>query len=192
MRLLSENAKGKGEESMLPQYKENKDGHSRFDQLIKENGLFIYKYIYSLIRHKEQAEDLYQEVLISAFLAFPAFKEESKFRSWLFRIAINKCRDFWRKEKKEKRFWEEEAYKFAMEAEKSLEPEEEFLHKSSREEIVETISSLPDMYRDPLLLFYYHNRTLMEISDEVGAPMSTVKTRMKRGKERLKIRLGGE
>ncbi|TYS51026.1 RNA polymerase sigma factor [Bacillus infantis] len=183
---------GKGEESMLPQYHENTNGQSRFDQLIKENGLSIYKYIYSLIRHKEQAEDLYQEVLISAFLAFPAFKEEAKFRSWLYRIAINKCRDFWRKEKKEKRFWEEEAYKYSMEAEKSPEPEEEFLHKSHREEMVETISSLPDMYRDPLLLFYYHNRTLMEISDEVGAPMSTVKTRMKRGKERLKVRLGGE
>jgi DNA-directed RNA polymerase specialized sigma24 family protein len=48
------------------------------------------------------------------------------------------------------------------------------------------------MYRDPLLLFYYHNRTLMEISAAVNAPMSTVKTRMKRGKERLKVRLNNE
>ncbi|MFZ7945807.1 RNA polymerase sigma factor [Neobacillus sp. 19] len=73
-----------------------------FEDLVNEYGTAIFNYIFSLVKHKELAEDLYQEVLLSAYLAYPSIKEQSKYKSWLFTIAINKCRDYWRKENKSK------------------------------------------------------------------------------------------
>ena len=85
-----------------------------FEELVKEHGKAIFKYILSLVKHKELAEDLYQEVLLSAYLAYPSIKEKSKYKSWLFTIAINKCRDYWRKENKSKHFWREEVYSYSV------------------------------------------------------------------------------
>lgn len=157
-----------------------------FEDCIMEHGRSLFNYIYSLVRHKELAEDLYQEVLISAYLALPSFEGKAKIKSWLFKIAMNKCRDYWRKEKSANQFWEDKVYMYVEETKAPSPPEEAVLCKCNQEEMVETLQKLPEMYRDPLLLFYYHHQTLMEISDTTKLPLSTVKTRMKRAKDRLR------
>jgi RNA polymerase sigma factor (sigma-70 family) len=161
-----------------------------FEEIIKEHGLSLYKYLFSLVRHKEVAEDLYQEVLISAYLGLSSVQERPKLRSWLFKIAINKCRDYWRKEKSAKLFWEEKVQLYyANETIPSPLPEEMLLHKCTREEMTETIRRLPEIYREPLLLFYYGERSLIEISHDTKLPLSTIKTRMKRGKDQLRLKV---
>lgn len=160
--------------------------HEVFENLIRENGPALYQYIYSLVRHKELAEDLYQEVTLAAFLAFSTFEERAKFKNWIFKIAVNKCRDYWRKEKTSRDFWTEKVFDYSREIQHPVTPEEKVAEMDFKEEIVETIQGLPEIYRDPLLLFYYDNRTLLEIGDETRVPISTVKTRMRRGRERLR------
>ncbi|KAB7672507.1 RNA polymerase sigma factor [Bacillus sp. B1-b2] len=157
-----------------------------FEQMVKEHGKSIYIYVLSLVKHKELAEDLYQEVLISAYLSFPTFEDCKKIKSWLYKIAINKCRDYWRKEKTSKKFWEESIYTYARDTSVSLEPEETLISQCDKEEMIGTLEELAPIYKEPLLLFYYHNQTLVEISDHTNTPLSTVKTRMKRAKEQLK------
>jgi RNA polymerase sigma factor (sigma-70 family) len=157
-----------------------------FENCILEHGRSLFNYIYSLVRHKELAEDLYQEVLISAYLALPSFEEKAKVKNWLFKIAVNKCRDYWRKEKSATRFWEERVYLYVDDKNLIEEPEISILNKCSQEEMADTLQELPKMYRDPLLLFYYHNQTLTEISHLTSLPISTVKTRMRRAKDRLR------
>jgi RNA polymerase sigma factor (sigma-70 family) len=157
-----------------------------FEQVVKEYGKSIYIYILSLVKHKELAEDLYQEVLISAYTSFGYFEDVQKVKSWLYKIALNKCRDYWRKEKKSKKFWEESVYTYARDTSVELEPEETLMNKWEKEEMIDTLEELPNMYKEPLLLFYYHNQTLVEISNHTKTPLSTVKTRMKRAKDQLK------
>ncbi|PFO08915.1 RNA polymerase factor sigma C [Bacillus sp. AFS076308] len=160
-----------------------------FEKLVKEHGAATFKYILSLTRQKELAEDLFQEVLLSAYLAYPSIKEQSKYKSWLFMIAINKCRDFWRKEKKSKRFWREEVYAYSVLVEPHSIPEEEILYKYSREQMAEKVRTLPEIYRDPIYLYYYQDLSLLEIAKKSNLPMSTVKTRMRRAKERLRPKM---
>lgn len=160
-----------------------------FEELVKEHGTAIFKYILTLVKHKELAEDLYQEVLLSAYLAYPSIKEQSKYKSWLFTIAINKCRDYWRKENKSKHFWKEEVYSYSASFEPSSIPEEEVLHKFSAQQMAEKVSLLPEIYRNPIYLYYYQDLTLIEIAKKTNLPMSTVKTRMKRAKERLRPKM---
>lgn len=158
----------------------------RFEEYIKEYGNSLFNYIHSRVRHKELAEDIYQEVLISAYLALPYFEEKAKVKNWLFKIALNKCRDYWRKEKSASRFWEEKVYTYVEESNPIPQPDECLLNKCANEEMVDTLKELPKIYREPLILFYYHNRTLLEISNKTKIPLSTVKTRMRRGKDRLR------
>jgi RNA polymerase sigma-70 factor (ECF subfamily) len=161
-----------------------------FDEMVKENGKSIFNYILSMVRHKELAEDLYQEALLSAYLAFSSMKEPTKVKSWFYTIAGNKCRDYWRKENKSKQFWREEVYSYTSSIEYVQQlPEEEVLHKCSTEEMAETVKTLPEIYQYPIFQYYYHDLTLIEISRKSDLPISTVKTRMKRAKERLRPKL---
>lgn len=160
-----------------------------FEEVVLEHGRSIYKYILSLVKHKELAEDIYQEVLLSAYLAYPSIKEQSKYKGWFFTIAINKCRDYWRKENKSKQFWKEGVYSYSASFEPSVIPEEEVLHKFSAEQMAEKVNLLPEIYRYPIYLYYYQNFSLIEIAKKSNLPMSTVKTRMKRAKERLRPKM---
>ncbi|MBV7506348.1 RNA polymerase sigma factor [Bacillus sp. sid0103] len=160
-----------------------------FEEVVMEYGRAIYQYILSLVKHKELAEDIYQEVLLSAYLAYPSIKEQSKNKGWFFTIAINKCRDYWRKEKKSKQFWREEVYSYSASFEPSLIPEEEVLHKFSAEQMAEKVNLLPEIYRYPIYLYYYQDFSLVEIAKKSNLPMSTVKTRMRRAKERLRPKM---
>ncbi|MBP3038538.1 RNA polymerase sigma factor [Bacillaceae bacterium Marseille-Q3522] len=160
-----------------------------FEEAVNEYGRIIYKYIYSLVRHKELAEDLYQEVLLAAYIHLDNFQARANIKNWLLKIALNKCRDHWRKQGKEKRFWEEQVYLLAPDMKADPLPEEMVVSKCRQEEITGSLQELPEIYRDPLLLFYYDNRSLLEISQSKNVPLSTIKTRMKRAKERLRPKM---
>ncbi|MEH7253113.1 RNA polymerase sigma factor [Neobacillus niacini] len=160
-----------------------------FEDIVREHGKSIYHYIFSLVKHKELAEDLYQEVLISAYSAFHTIKEPAKIKNWLFTIAGNKCRDYWRKENKAKQFWKEEVYSYSSNVEASPLPEEEVLDKYTAEKMEETVMLLPEIYKSAIFLYYFKDLTLIEISKRNNIPISTVKTRMKRGKEHLRPKL---
>jgi RNA polymerase sigma factor (sigma-70 family) len=160
-----------------------------FESMIKEHGKTIFNYIFSLVRQKELTEDLYQEVLVSAYLAFHRIKEPSRLKSWLFTIAKNKCRDYWRKENKTKQFWKEEVYSYSAAVENPPLPEEEVLHKDSAEKMAESVKTLPEIYQSAIFLYYFKDLTIIEISKLSNIPISTVKTRMKRGKEHLRPKL---
>lgn len=164
------------------------ESHSlSYEEIIKKYGKLIYHYIFSLVKHKELAEDIYQEALIAGYIAYPKFSDSKKIKSWLYTIAVNKCRDYWRKEKRMKRFWEEAVYTYVEENADTMPPPEEIIiSQCSKEEMLDTLEELPAMYKEPLMLFYYDNRTLVEISHQTKTPLSTVKTRMKRAKDKLK------
>src|SRR5580765_645340 len=59
----------------------------------------VFGLVVSMVRNREQAEDVTQEVFVKAYFALPRFKGDSAFFTWLFRIASNTCLDFLRKHK---------------------------------------------------------------------------------------------
>jgi RNA polymerase sigma-70 factor (ECF subfamily) len=163
----------------------NGDIHT-FEEIVNQNGKAIFQYIFSLVGHKQLAEDIYQEVLLSAYLAYPTIKEQSKCKGWLYVIAKNKCRDYWRKEKKSKQFWMEEVHAYEAMIEPSTLPEEEILHKDIAQQMVEKVNELPRIYQYPIYLYYFQDCTLAEIAKKSNLPLSTVKTRIQRAKGRLR------
>ena len=71
-----------------------------FNQLIRRWEKPIYALAYRVLGHEEDARDVCQEAFLRAFRALPGFKGEAKFSSWLYRIALNLCRDWIRRERR--------------------------------------------------------------------------------------------
>ncbi|WP_394237800.1 RNA polymerase sigma factor [Niallia oryzisoli] len=175
---------------MLTQPAVNSVREFDFEEMVRDYGLSIFKYLYSIVGHRELAEDLYQEVLLAAYLGLSSLQDKAKVKSWLWKIAMNKCRDYWRKESTARAFWENKVHLYwKHEFQESPVPEEKLLRKNTKDELVKAIRELPERYREPLLLFYFRGQSLAEISDYTRLPIATVKTRMKRAKEQLRSKV---
>ena len=105
----------------------------------------------SILGHAEDAEDAAQEVFLRAFRALPRFREESAFRTWLFRIAINLCRK-WKRRHREAELWDE-AHPGPLPV-GSLSPESDAIR---RLQLMEALNALPLHYRAILLLKEFVN-----------------------------------
>src|SRR5512139_3997596 len=71
-----------------------------FNQLIRRWERPIYALAYRVIGRDEDARDVCQEAFLRAFRALPGFKGQAKFSSWLYRITLNLCRDWIRRQKR--------------------------------------------------------------------------------------------
>ncbi|MFA9557472.1 RNA polymerase sigma factor [Evansella sp. AB-rgal1] len=133
----------------------------------------------------EDIQDVTQEVFIKVYRFLHKYSR-GKFSTWLYSVTLNVAKDFFRKQKREKRKVQKTIQ------EKPVTFYEENLDLSDDARILhETIQSMDEKYRVPIVLFYFHEASIKEISSIMGMRESTVKTRLKRGKERLKDCLEG-
>jgi len=155
-----------------------------FNQLILRWERPIYALAYRTIGREEDARDVCQETFLRAFRALPAFRGQAKFSSWLYRIALNLCRDWMRRERRVPVVQAPEGVDLldlAAEKEPS-EPIEELVARKDLTKLVERVMArLPEEQRTAIVLKEYHGLTFQEIADVVGCPLSTVKTRLYQG-----------
>jgi RNA polymerase sigma-70 factor, ECF subfamily len=155
-----------------------------FNQLILRWERPIYALAYRTIGREEDARDVCQETFLRAFRALPGFRGQAKFSSWLYRIALNLCRDWMRRERRAPLVQVPEDTD-PMELAAAIEPSESIEDLVARRDltrIVERVMArLPEEQRTAIVLKEYHGLTFQEIADLVGCPLSTVKTRLYQG-----------
>jgi RNA polymerase sigma-70 factor (ECF subfamily) len=155
-----------------------------FNQLILRWERPIYALAYRVIGREEDARDVCQETFLRAFRALPGFKGQAKFSSWLYRIALNLCRDWIRRQRRAP----------VMQMPEGVDPGELVADRGPVESIEELVSRrqlsgvveeamalLPEEQRTAIILKEYHGMTFQEIADMQGCPLSTVKTRLYQG-----------
>jgi RNA polymerase sigma-70 factor (ECF subfamily) len=155
-----------------------------FNQLILRWERPIYALAYRTIGREEDARDVCQETFLRAFRALPAFRGQAKFSSWLYRIALNLCRDWIRRERRAPLVQAPEGVDLmdlAVEAEPSESIEDLVARKDLIELVERVMARLPEEQRTAIVLKEYHGLTFQEIADVVGCPLSTVKTRLYQG-----------
>ena len=155
-----------------------------FNQLILRWERPIYALAYRVIGRDEDARDVVQETFLRAFRALPGFKGQAKFSSWLYRIALNLCRDWIRRQKRTPVVAAPEGVDvIEMAAEQG--PVESIEDLVARNQLSETVAvamqKLPEEQRTAIILKEYHGLTFQEIADLQGCPLSTVKTRLYQG-----------
>ena len=163
-----------------------------FNQLVLRWERPIYALAYRVIGREEDARDVAQETFLRAFRALSGFKGQAKFSSWLYRIALNLCRDWIRRQRRApvSQFPEDIDI---LEAAALREPAESIEDLVARRElsavVEEAMAKLPDEQRTAIILKEYHGMTFQEIADLQGCPLSTVKTRLYQGLSVLRRQL---
>jgi RNA polymerase sigma-70 factor, ECF subfamily len=155
-----------------------------FNQLVLRWERPIYALAYRVIGREEDARDVVQETFLRAFRALPGFKGQAKFSSWLYRIALNLCRDWIRRRRRSPIVEVPEGVDPVDLAAQSgsVETVEELVaRKELSEAVAEAMALLPEEQRTAIILKEYHGMTFQEIADLQGCPLSTVKTRLYQG-----------
>ena len=163
-----------------------------FNQLILRWERPIFALAYRVIGREEDARDVCQETFLRAFRALPGFKGEAKFSSWLYRIALNLCRDWIRRQRRTPVSQLPEDAD-ALELAAVTGPTESIEDLVARRElsavVEEAMARLPVEQRTAIVLKEYHGMTFQEIADLQGCPLSTVKTRLYQGLSVLRRQL---
>lgn len=155
-----------------------------FNQLILRWERPIYALAYRVIGREEDARDVCQETFLRAFRALSGFRGQSKFSSWLYRIALNLCRDWIRRERRTPVVQAPEGVDL-LQLVSTREPSESIEDLVSRRDlsrhVARAMAALPEEQRTAIILKEYHGLTFQEIATLIDCPLSTVKTRLYQG-----------
>lgn len=150
--------------------------------LMKRYGYSVFWMCYAYLKDYQLAEDVAQETFIRVYQHYGKFHNQSSVKNWIIRIAINLC-----KSQKMTHWWKKQLCEDIMEVEEEI--EERFEAVLNQQIIFEEISKLSPKYREAILLYYYQDFKISEIAVIMGEKDSTIKSRLKRAREKLKPRL---
>jgi RNA polymerase sigma-70 factor, ECF subfamily len=153
---------------------------SAFQVLVKRHKEKVRNIIYMTMNNSAMVDDIAQDVFITIYKNLKHFRFESLFTTWLYRITVNKCKDYIRR----------------MNVRKIFSPLDDGFDVSEHQTPVENnhvskivmdaISKLPVKLKMPLILKDIEGFSYQEISETLNCEMGTVKSRIFRGREKLK------
>ncbi len=152
----------------------------------------IYSLIWHLTANPEAAADLTQETFVKAWHALPRLKTHMAFGGWLRIIALNLVRDYSRRHKPEQSLLEHTSAESNPReaADVNPGPEEEIIRSQEQKIVREAVSRLPESQRLVIVMHHFEDKPVAEIAAELKLPIGTVLSRLARGREALRRRLG--
>ena len=151
-----------------------------WEVLFKRYQLPLYVYVFELVHNEQTTLDVVQETFINAVKYIGGLREDTKFGSWLFGIAHQRCIQRWRKRAREEAMREELA---ADIGDLDDSPAELVIRNEQEAEFMELLNGLPLPQREVLLLHFVEEFSLEEIASITGVQLGTVKSRMHYGKK---------
>ena len=140
-----------------------------------------------MCRNPEDAAEAAQEAFFSAWQGLKSFRGESSFSTWLYRLASNACVDLLRREGRRQAAVSLDDEELNLDIPASLpSPQEEAERRELREQVEAGLRALPPEYRAVLVLREMHQLRYEEIAQSVGLDVGTVKSRISRGRKRLR------
>lgn len=150
--------------------------------LVEEYKRIIYKVCYMYAADADNLNDLYQEVVINLWKAFPRFRGECETSTWVYRIGLNTCISFFRKSKSRP-----EVVPITVDLEAFADEEDK---TACLHELYRMINCLGQLER-ALILLWLEERSYQEISDIIGISKNNVAVKLNRIREKLKAMSNG-
>jgi RNA polymerase sigma-70 factor, ECF subfamily len=157
--------------------------------LVDDYWISVKKLAYTYVKDWALAEDITQEVFIKCYNNLERFRGDSSYKTWLYKITVNRCKDEFRSKWYRTLNFLDSAMGKSVNT--SISAEQSFLEEDERQEFYELVLSLPMKYREVIILFYYEEMSIDEIHNLLETNINTVKTRLKRGKLLLKNMVPG-
>ena len=155
-----------------------------FGDLILKHQKFVFNVVKKWVKAEEEAEDITQDIFIKAYKTLSSFRGDSKFSSWLYRIAYTTSINWIQRKKGKEIPMEEEKLEFLGQKEDPIDLVIE--REMILAEIKEVIKALPIKYKIIMQLYYFEEKSYMEIADILKIPINTVKIQLLRAKALLK------
>ena len=164
-----------------------------FDQLMNRYSDPVFYLILKMVNYKEVAKELTVESFEKAFINLHQYEQQFAFGSWLFRIAHNHTIDYLRKKKAVDRYIvsrsDDPKYRQSAGPDNCVSeadnPEEAFIKDENKLTLRKFISAMKPLYRIPLEMRYFGERTYSEIASELNLPIGTVKMQLFRSRKLL-------
>lgn len=151
-------------------------------QYINKNQEKLYRLVFSYIKDEEQSLDVIQNTILKALDNLEKLREEKYLETWIYRIAINESLKYLKKQKNEPIFNIQD-YEISS---------EEFENKDITDVmgLYKAIDSLKPKLKTVIILRFFEDKSLSEISKITNSNLSTVKTRLYKALKELKIKIG--
>lgn len=156
-----------------------KGDDSAFESLMDTYGDRILKVCYLILKDLPSAEDAVQEVFIQIYRSVGKFKGESSVYTWIYKIAVNKCRDLLRKRNEYSLIGD-------IDIASGADVEHEVINNLSGEKVRELVFSLNPIYREITTLFYFEDLSIKEICSILDESEGTVKSKLHRARNALR------
>lgn len=160
-----------------------------FEELVRRYQRPISAYVYRMVGDYEAALDLTQEIFIKIYGSLERYRPEFKFSTWIYKIAHNSAVDHLRRSNTREQSIvsgsDGDHFELPLESGR-LTPEQESEKKERRIEIEAVIRTLPENYRELIILRHSQDLTYDEIVEVTGLPLGTVKNRLFRAREMMR------
>ncbi|MEO9891713.1 sigma-70 family RNA polymerase sigma factor [Aurantibacter sp.] len=155
-----------------------------FAVLVNRYRNMVFSLTMQVLKNREEAEEISQDTFVKIYKHLNKFKGDSKFSTWVYRIAYNACLDRIKLNNKHKNTIE--LNQFAENQIGTLEDAFDIMDRNDRELAVKNcIQQMPDDYGVLITLFYFEELSLSEISKVMGLSTNNVKVKMYRARKRL-------
>lgn len=163
-----------------------------FAELVDEHQRYVYNLALRVLKDENEALDLTQETFVRAWTALPNFRGQSRFRTWLYRIATNLCYNRLPDLRRSlTELGDDVLPDLPDTAETSPNPLREVESKETRTFLHHAIDRLDGNYKILITLRYHDELSYEEIAGLLNLPLGTVKTGLFRAKEKLRLALKG-
>ena len=160
-----------------------KGDNQAFDTLLSRHQSRVFSYIYSVVKNRDVADDIFQETFVKAIMTIRQgrYKDFGKFSAWISRIARNLAIDTFRAEKSEAGISSDNADYDILNRRELAEDtiEDAMIDLQIESDVRALISELPDPQKEVLTMRYYKDMSFKEIAEQTGVSINTSLGRMR-------------
>jgi len=161
-------------------------------QLIVSQQHYVYSIAMSVLKNPDDAADLAQEAFVRLFRALPQYNGESRFTTWLYRLVVNLGRDELRRRGRQVPIAlsatdddSQDDLASVADDDRWSDPSLALDSRELRDNVRRALAQLEEHYRLVLTLYYFDDMKYSDIAEVLDIPLNTVKSHIRRGKERL-------
>ena len=154
-------------------------GKPPFEEIVKRHQQAVWAFLFGSVGDEEKARDLTQETFLQACRGYGRFRGDSDSFTWLYAIARNLLRKEWRRERVRRLFLTSHAGKSHF-----VDPADDTIEERIR--LRSALAKIAEPFRETLLLYYFADRSVRQIANDLDVAEGTVKSRLARGRETLR------
>jgi RNA polymerase sigma-70 factor (ECF subfamily) len=156
------------------------------EMFVRQYETGVFRLALSIVGDATEANEITQETFIAALRSLPGYQEKNSLKAWLYTIALNQSRSHLRKRKTLERLRTTLTTIFRIENEKQVLPEEAAIQNEKEARVWSTVSQMDEAHRTVVVLRYFHELSIAEISEILSVNQGTIHSRLHTAREKLR------